>query len=725
MTISSNATLPPFPYTGTFTANWQTQISQQYVYKLGLSPGSYQISVLPDLLTLTTAVGAVTTDDIQYFGEEALISSAYIVRTVDWWDSSGNRYSGQNLVATLQSRPDTLATQAMESAGYYANYGSFDYYDTTVTIEPERTVTYLSGSGETYTDDYYLYVEGYNYSYSLATTGMDIPLSGRFLVTLGNPTGQRTQTWGDGWLNVQSLFETYTAPVTPPPAQDSMLDVVVAIPSSSAWSAQDSDGQTFSPAYVIGADGTWYQTQSVDGTAMVAPWSSGTLKSQLYDNLSESVYEIRLNKVAEYGSMIGLPGNSLVESYEDAREVKTLLGENSSRILGLLNDGMQGVILTMQGGTFDAEAYWNSIRYAGRDCLKDIGDYVSGKIFGSNTTASQLVSTLNGAALDVAYSGGDTAAINSGIDTALRNFAATVAVEAADKSEIVQRTIDAVGSRLKADAAALDAAKILADASELGAVLIDQALPYSIDTIENGARWLGLYREVPLQEQTVNSVSFGAGSIGGTLTGAALNDVLYAGDCGGTLSGEGGNDLLIGGNGTDTALFSGNRATYALTQASPHSLQIRGADGSDTLMGVERLVFTDGTLALDTGGGETAGEVYRLYKAAFSRTPDNGGLKYWIGVMDAGAGLTQVADGFVESPEFASIYGINSSNDTLVTRFYQNVLNRLPEQIGYDYWMGQLNNDLMTRSEVLAAFSESAENQANLVGVLQEGVWFV
>ncbi len=58
----------------------------------------------------------------------------------------------------------------------------------------------------------------------------------------------------------------------------------------------------------------------------------------------------------------------------------------------------------------------------------------------------------------------------------------------------------------------------------------------------------------------------------------------------------------------------------------------------------------------------------------------------------------------------------------MVTRYYQNVLGRQPEQLGYDYWMGQLNNGLMTRSEVLAVFSESAENQASLVGVVQGGI---
>lgn len=732
MAISTTGTLPPFPYTGTFTSDWISQPMQQYIYRLNLSPGSYQISVLPDLLTLTTAVGTPTVDDINMFTEEAFISGAYIARTVNYYDERGLYYSGESLVARLYSKADTLAAQAMEGAGYFTNYGEFDYYDTTVTIEAESSFT--SGTTRTvYTGNYYLYVEGWNYSYTFEPTGAEMPLSGRFLVTLGNPTGQRTSTWGGEWLNVQNLSESYTPPVTPPPTDDSSSDgggntdvmqqVVGQIPTSSAWSTADSNGQTFSPAYVIGADGSWYQEQSADGTAMTDSWRSGIVATQLYDNLSESVYKAGLSKADEYWSKFGLPSVQFVSTYEDAQAFKTILKDNSSRVLGIINEGMQGVLLQAQGGNFDVEAYWDKVRYAGRDCLKDIGSYISEKVFGSNTTASTLVTNLQDTSLDIAYSDGDSATIRSSVDKALQSFLTTVAVQAASKYELVANTIDMVGAKLKIDVEARDAAKMLADASELGAVVIENALPYTLEQIESGAKWLGIHKDVPLQEKTVNSVAFGLGTIGGTLAGAAMSDVLLTGDVGGTLNGGGSNDLLVGGDGTDTAEFTDNRAAYSITNSTTHTRKVNGSDGNDTLFDVERFKFADGTLAFDTGGGETAGEVYRLYKAAFNRTPDSGGLKYWIGVMDGGTSLDDVAGGFVASAEFTSIYGVNQDNSTVVTRYYQNVLGRQPEQLGYDYWMGQLNNGLMTRSEVLAAFSESAENQANLVGVIQDGIW--
>jgi hypothetical protein len=48
--------------------------------------------------------------------------------------------------------------------------------------------------------------------------------------------------------------------------------------------------------------------------------------------------------------------------------------------------------------------------------------------------------------------------------------------------------------------------------------------------------------------------------------------------------------------------------------------------GTDTLIGFKRLEFTDGTLALDVDAGDTAGQAYRLYQAAFARTPDMSGF---------------------------------------------------------------------------------------------------
>ncbi len=138
------------------------------------------------------------------------------------------------------------------------------------------------------------------------------------------------------------------------------------------------------------------------------------------------------------------------------------------------------------------------------------------------------------------------------------------------------------------------------------------------------------------------------------------------------------------------------------------------------LTNVERLQFSDTYIALDIAG--TAGQAYRLYQAAFDRKPDLAGLGYWIKDMDKGTSLTTVAAGFFQSSEFQKLYGSNPNTTTLITNFYQNVLHRAPDQAGFDYWAGELNTGKITPAGALASFCESTENQALVIGSIQNGI---
>lgn len=183
-----------------------------------------------------------------------------------------------------------------------------------------------------------------------------------------------------------------------------------------------------------------------------------------------------------------------------------------------------------------------------------------------------------------------------------------------------------------------------------------------------------------------------------------------------------GNDTITGGSGVpidgfagiDTVTYSGNQGTIT------HNSNGTWTVGTDTLTNIERLQFADTAVGLDINGN--AGQVYRLYQAAFNRTPDKGGLGDWIYGMDHGMSLLDVSAGFIGSNEFKTVYGQNPTDSEVVTRFYENVLHRAPEQAGYDYWMNQLQSNLQTRTQVLTGFSESPENQAQVIGVIQNGI---
>ena len=186
-----------------------------------------------------------------------------------------------------------------------------------------------------------------------------------------------------------------------------------------------------------------------------------------------------------------------------------------------------------------------------------------------------------------------------------------------------------------------------------------------------------------------------------------------------SLAGTSGNDAFDGDAGLDTVIYTTVRSSYAITKTSTGFTVSGGTDGTDTLTHIERLQFSDGNVALDIDGN--AGQVYRLYQAAFDRQPDTAGLGYWINQRDHGATLEQIASGFINSAEFSNLYGANPTTEQFVTNLYNNVLHRPLDQAGFDYWVNALASGGSTRDQVLAGFSESAENQANVIGIIGNG----
>ncbi len=82
---------------------------------------------------------------------------------------------------------------------------------------------------------------------------------------------------------------------------------------------------------------------------------------------------------------------------------------------------------------------------------------------------------------------------------------------------------------------------------------------------------------------------------------------------------------------------------------------------------------------MDIDPGDTAGQAYRLYQAAFARTPDMPGVAYHMNDMESnGLSVVQIARNFIASPEFKSKYGENPTEEEYINLLYQNVLGRTP-----------------------------------------------
>ena len=182
-------------------------------------------------------------------------------------------------------------------------------------------------------------------------------------------------------------------------------------------------------------------------------------------------------------------------------------------------------------------------------------------------------------------------------------------------------------------------------------------------------------------------------------------------------------DYVEGGGGLDRIQYNGKLSQFnvALVQGEIIVTQTDRAWNRDELKGIERVEFSDVTLGFDVSGD--AGQAYRIYKAAFNRTPDTGGLGYWIAQMDKGMDLIEVSARFIDSKEFRDLYGSAPSNADFLTKVYTNVLGRAPDKGGYDWWLNEMNtNAEKTKAKVLADFSESAENQTGTAPLVATGI---
>ena len=116
--------------------------------------------------------------------------------------------------------------------------------------------------------------------------------------------------------------------------------------------------------------------------------------------------------------------------------------------------------------------------------------------------------------------------------------------------------------------------------------------------------------------------------------------------------------------------------------------------------------------------------VIREYQAAFGRVPDQGGLKYWVGVVGANpSALSTLAANFANSAEFYTRYAANATTPAsvaLVAELYANVLGRQPDAAGLAYW----SNSGLDAAQLLYSFSTSSEfiaDTAPAITVYQNG----
>ena len=255
----------------------------------------------------------------------------------------------------------------------------------------------------------------------------------------------------------------------------------------------------------------------------------------------------------------------------------------------------------------------------------------------------------------------------------------------------------------------------------LGGFAMDVAALGATSSIYTDPRLFGgadvINVEMPGRLYEQASIQSGAGADSVTLKGGGGLLGVNAGDGDDVITLADNGHAVDGGAGFDVVKVAAPLSAYAVlasTSGSGFTLTDRNGVVSQ-LTNVERVSFTDTAYALDIDGH--GGQAYRLYQAAFAREPDKGGLGFWIAKIDQGVSLVASAQGFINSEEYQSKYGLASSNRELVYQYYANILHRAPEDAGLNFWVDVLDQHKGSVAEVLSAISESPENQHN-VGML-------
>ena len=162
---------------------------------------------------------------------------------------------------------------------------------------------------------------------------------------------------------------------------------------------------------------------------------------------------------------------------------------------------------------------------------------------------------------------------------------------------------------------------------------------------------------------------------------------------------------------------------YKYKRIATNSFSIKTEIGLEDITNINYLKFADATINVQNDIiqvfnklekiDDISGKIYRLYNAAFGRFPDTVGLNYWIEKNTSGIdSYRETAASFILSDEFITLYNMDSSDSNYIKNLYKNILDRLPDNDGFNYWLNQIEKGYENRSDLLMGFSESEENKA-------------
>ena len=205
------------------------------------------------------------------------------------------------------------------------------------------------------------------------------------------------------------------------------------------------------------------------------------------------------------------------------------------------------------------------------------------------------------------------------------------------------------------------------------------------------------------------------------LHGNDVNNVINGGAGNDQITGGGGNDNIDGGIGIDIAIFSGASKGYKISTEATSVLVTGDAitDGIDTLLNIERIRFSDKSIAIDLNGN--AGISAKVIGAVLGKTQVQNSTYVGLGLSYLDKGMS-----YSDLSALALTAVGATTNDAVVSTLWKNVIGTdATAEIKAPYIKMLTDGMKVGDLVVLAADTSFNTTNINLVGLAQTGIEYL
>ena len=243
--------------------------------------------------------------------------------------------------------------------------------------------------------------------------------------------------------------------------------------------------------------------------------------------------------------------------------------------------------------------------------------------------------------------------------------------------------------------------------SSTGSTLI--SIPISADNLTEGTEVLTLTTQGQTASLSVLDTS---------LNPTYYTPVVNSGNDQMTWSPSSGFTTLDGGAGIDTVVLGNTKNTYTLNSAT--SITDKGLNMTLNLVNVERLKFTDTSLALDLAGN--AGKAILMLGAVFG--PSSLSSKDTVGIALKFYDQALLSETQLARLALDSFLGANASNKAVVDLLYKNLVGALPDVTTENLYLGLLSAGTYTQESLTLMATNLDLNKINvkLTGLALSGI---